>query len=126
MDVMQIVGAASSPSTISNAKHEITIEEIAGRGAGWLGGLAAGAFLWKKHRVLGAFAGSQVGSSIYPLIKGDTRDRIGVAFGFGREVLACASSLHFKKHPVWGYIGGSAIGFAGEIGVGLALFTKKK
>ena len=68
----------------------------------------AGAFLWKKHRVLGALGGFALGAAVSPVAKDE--DRTKVLCGVGATGLGIFASLKWKKHPVLGYIGGAIAG----------------
>lgn len=71
---------------------------------------AAGAFLWRKHPVLGFLVGHAVGQNAMPIYRGgDGRKDALVMLGI--ETAGIAGSLFMKKSPVVGYflgVGGAA------------------
>lgn len=73
-------------------------------------GGAAGAYLWKKHRVLGFLAGHAVGSTAYPIYRGRGDERKRALYQLGVEGAGVAGALYYKKHPVVGWLGGVVAG----------------
>jgi hypothetical protein len=74
-------------------------------------GAVAGAMLWKRHRILGAVAGHAVVSTAMPIYHGGD-GRVRALWQLGIEGAGIASSLHFKRHPFLGWLGGT-VGAAG-------------
>lgn len=93
---LSIVGAGPK-SLYSTEKHAF----IAG-----LVTAAAGAFLWKKHRVLGGLVGFASGDALYTLVK-EPEQRATAFVALAATSAAAYASLKWKKHPALGYIGAS-------------------
>lgn len=87
--------AKQKPGAMAMLTHEV----LPGLAVGGLG-----AFLWKRHRVLGFFAGTAVGMNAYPLVKGESR--VSHLCNVGVAAAGVGTSLYWKKHPVLGYLGG--------------------
>lgn len=79
-------------------------------------GLAAGAFFWKKHRILGALAGHALVNSAYEYYKGDKKKAM---CDLAVEGAGVAGALYHKKLPLAGKspVIGWAMGIvAGSVG----------
>lgn len=86
--------------------HE-SVTEIAKDLAPGIGVAAAGAYAWKKHRVLGALLGHAVGSNAYKFYKGD---KTHAWTQLAVEVVGVLGALKWKKHPVLGWGAGIVAG----------------
>ena len=88
-------------------KAPITTKDLAFSVLGGLGG----AYLWKKHRVLGFLSGVAVGSSVEPMMRGAGTDRTDVAYRLGIVGAGVASSLYLGGKSdlgkAAGYVGGA-------------------
>jgi len=70
-------------------------------------GAVAGAFVWKRHPVLGILAGHALGSNAMALWKGDRKTALCNVAVEGAGVFG---ALKYKKHPVLGWLGGTLAG----------------
>ena len=102
MKAIDVLGAVPVVGALSEGPKMLA--EFGGAAAGGV----AGALLWKKHRVLGAFAGMAVGGTAVTAGAGtpSERNHALIKLGFITPA-AVAGSLLWKKHPVWGYIIGT-------------------
>lgn len=75
-------------------------------------GAAAGALLWKEHRVLGLLGGLAAGSAVPSLLVKE--ERVDALCRLGVATLATVGSLSMPKHPVVGFVLGSVLGVAGS------------
>ncbi len=74
-----------------------------------LGVGALGAFLSKKHPVLGFLGASALASNIHAVAAGDRTWR-NAGRRIGKHVMAVAGSLAMPKHPAVGYVAGAVAG----------------
>lgn len=104
-DIVAALAPPSGTHAMVSASHSIgaTVKTLVPGAVG----AAAGAFMWKKHPVLGLIAGFAVGDNAMELWKGD---RMAAACKLAVEGAGVAGALHFKKHPVLGFIGGALAG----------------
>ena len=94
------------------AKAGPDVEDNYGKGAI---GAVAGAYLWDRHRVLGALGGFALGRNVPALFGGDRRLALCNLAVVGAAV---AASIYVPGHPVLallggGLVAGTAIHFAG-------------
>lgn len=76
-----------------------------------LAGAAAGALLWKKHRVLGLLAGHALASNAVPLYKSSGKERTTILCRLATEGAGIGGALLWKDHRILGWIGGMLTGF---------------
>lgn len=118
MTFSHVLGAASAamtPSAVKSAAGELRKSEprflSPAMKSSFLPGVvtgAAGAYMWKKHRVLGFLMGDAIGARAYQIYRGDNRK--GAVADIAAAGAGVAGSLYWKKHPVLGWIGGSLAG----------------
>lgn len=72
-------------------------------------GGAVGAFMWKKHRVLGFLAGHAVGANALGIVRGGVERRDALC-QLGVEGAGVIGALKFRRHPVFGWVLGVAAG----------------
>ena len=72
-------------------------------------GAVAGAFMWRKHWVLGGLAGHALASNAMPMWRGG-KERKRAFYNLAVEGTGIAGALYFKKHPVVGWLGGILAG----------------
>lgn len=106
-----IVAAMTPPSSASSspvaAAPVPSVKDQLVNMAPGLAGAAAGAFLWKRHRVLGALGGHAAVQAGYDYYRGHKKE---AACNLAVEGAGIAGSLYFKKHPVLGWLGGVVAG----------------
>jgi hypothetical protein len=75
-------------------------------------GGAAGAMLWKKHRVLGFLAGQSLAYNGAALLKGNADQKKEAMYQLAVEGSGIGGALYLKKymHPVFGWIVGIVAG----------------
>jgi hypothetical protein len=106
---LEILGVIS-PSMASLAKPEVDQPSlvktiIPGAAVG-----VAGYMLWKKHPVLGFFAGESLGLNAVRFVRNEGEDRTRALCNMGMTAAAVAGSLMWKKHPFWGFVVGLVVG----------------
>lgn len=74
-----------------------------------LGAGALGAFLSRKHPVLGFLGASALASNIHAVAAGERTWR-NAGHRIGKHVMAVAGSLAMPKHPAVGYVAGAVAG----------------
>lgn len=122
-----VVGADPQPSPAPSSAGDY-LRNLAARAPGdvdasvpiTVGSAAAGAYLYKKHRVLGLIGGASLGRNVPALLNASER---GYAIrNLGSTGLGIGGSLYMKKHPVLGFLLGKAIGtaalYVARVGVG--------
>lgn len=119
VDLLGAVAPAAGPAAQAMTKQKSSADMGKALTHSLLPGLAvgaAGAYFWRKHRVLGFLGGSALGAVAYPLYKGEDRAKAGLCLGaVGAGVFA---SLKWKKHPALGYVGAAAaVGLAAPVAV---------
>ncbi len=78
---------------------------------GVAGGLA-GAYAWKKHRVLGFLAGHAVASNVMPIVRNKDGERKDALHMLGVEGSGVVGALMNKRSPALGWVVGTAVGIA--------------
>ncbi len=71
-------------------------------------GAAAGAYVWKKHRILGGIAGMSVAPNVLRLIK--SGERVKALCSIGATGVGVMGSLKWKRHPILGFVAGEVVG----------------
>lgn len=117
-DIVAALAPPSSAETQALAKAGEQSPSVTSRVFGaatgavpWVAGGAAGAFLWKKHRVLGFMAGGAVATNVMGLYRGGV-ERSDAMWNLGIEGAAIGGALMMEDHPVLGYLGGLVAGHA--------------
>lgn len=114
LGAVEVLGAAGG-AMVAVAKNDAVAKQAEadrmGRffesfGVGIAGGVL-GAFLWKKHRVLGFMGGHSLAYNATEVYLGGAKSDALYSVGVGG--LSIASSLHFKRHPFWGYVGANVL-----------------
>lgn len=102
---LDILGDVGPISYVSIGGYKVAFRSLAA-----LVGGAAGAFLWRRHRVLGALGGLAVGRNAAGLFKSEITLR-EAAESLGTHAVAIFASLKMPKGaivPALGYLGGGA------------------
>lgn len=102
----EVLGAVPGGSALSTFLADVkqTAPHDVKDGLGTFAGLAAGAWYWKKHRVLGGIIGASVGRNVPALLR--PAERNAAACNLGATAAAVAAARYFPKHPVLGFLGG--------------------
>lgn len=120
-----VVAALAPPprSSLSLVKSDAAAQTSATEHVkAWIPGLAGGAvgaYMWKRHRVLGFLAGHAVGSNATKLYKGDRKSAL---CDLAVEGAAILGALNYKKLPLIKHLSktvGPVAGFAGGLAAGL-------
>lgn len=90
--------------------HESPWRVALGLAPGLVGG-AVGAFVWKRHRVLGFLTGHALSSNALPIFHGGM-ERTEALHRLGIEGAGVGGALLGGAHPVWGWFAGTAVGLA--------------
>ena len=99
-----------SPGALSIAEPKASDPSLAktivpGAAAG-----VVGAFLWKKHPVLGFLAGDAIGLNAVRIIRGHGDDRRRAATNMALGASGIIGSLMWQRRPVWGWFVGHLVG----------------
>lgn len=97
-----VVGADNPLTTIVKTSPTLQINPAA-MGYAVAGG-AAGAFLWKKHRVLGGAFGLVVGRNAKALM--EPAQRKAALIDIGSTGVGVLAAKHFKRHPILAFLAG--------------------
>lgn len=98
---------ATGTAVVAPPKPSFTKELV--KFAPRLGGAAAGAYVWKKHRILGAVIGNAFGQAGYEFYKGNKTAALCELVVDGAAVFG---ALKYKggKSPLVGFVGGLLAG----------------
>ncbi len=101
------VGTPPAPSAKTTMKLATTM--VPGLAVG-----GVGAYMWKKHRVLGFLAGHALGSNAKGVWDGGS-DRRKALGSLAVEGAGVGGALMWKKHPVLGFLAGSLTGVVASV-----------
>ncbi len=92
---------ASSPmKALSASEHARDVKD----GVPTLAGAAAGAILWRDHRVLGAVAGASLARNVPALLRAS--ERSSATWNLATTGGGVLGSLVVKNHPIAGFVAG--------------------
>jgi hypothetical protein len=100
-------GAALAPVSGPSLTSKVT------QFAPGVGGALAGAYVWKRHRILGLLAGHAVVNSAWDFYRGDRKRAVCNAIVEGAGVLGALNSRKIpviKGGPITGYVAGVLLG----------------
>ena len=107
-DRVKVEGEAAKPAPpLSERVTHLAVDLAPGVAGG-----VAGAYLWKRHRVLGFLAGHAVAANALPIVRNKDGERKAAVHMLGVEGAGVAGALVYKRSPAFGWVAGVAAGVA--------------